>query len=62
MNHPKYFFINGFYYTLGFADNPIIQIMKNRNQNTDIDSIKSDWAKIGNDIKKVYERETATIG
>jgi hypothetical protein len=61
MNTQKSFFINGFYYALGFQDNPIRTLMNERAQKFDIDDIKSDWAKIGNDIKKIYESQTANI-
>jgi len=60
MNTYKYVFINGFFYTLGLSSNPIGEIIDAKKHITDLDNIKSDWNKIGNDIKKAYEIQTAS--
>ncbi|MCL2291096.1 MAG: hypothetical protein FWC34_10440 [Bacteroidetes bacterium] len=57
----KYIFINGFFYVFGLTSNPITQILDYRKSIADMDSIESDWIKIGTDIRKVYEQETSNI-
>ena len=59
MNPYQYVFINSFFYVFGLTSNPIHEAINNKKQISDLDNIKSDWNKIGNDIKKVYESETA---
>ena len=59
MNTYKYVFVSGFFYALGFVSNPIEEFINSKKYVTDLDNIKSDWNKVGNDIKKAYETQIA---
>jgi len=60
-NSSQNLFIKSVFYAFGLRDNPVAQILNEKRHITDLDNIKSDWVKVGTDIRKVYEQETANI-
>jgi hypothetical protein len=54
-------FIRGILYFFGLDKNPVQRILDEYKAKTDADRLAEDWRKVGEDIRKVYGKETKNI-
>jgi hypothetical protein len=57
----KLSFIRGLLYFFGLEKNPIRHILDEYRAKRDADRLAGDWYKVGEDIRKVYGKETKNI-
>jgi hypothetical protein len=54
-------FIRGLLYFFGLEKNPIRHILDEYRAKSDADRLAEDWYKVGDDIRKIYDKETKNI-